>query len=61
MLNKTKFYNLKEKSKTTRDNTKKVVTSPPDIVDMQEMRKDAYYIIKNMHVKPLNGTLKHVP
>ena len=51
----TQKYNI-----TTEDNTKKLVTSPLYIVDMQEKRKEADYIIKKMHVNPINGTLKHV-
>ena len=31
-----------------------------DIVDMQEKIKDAEYIIKKIHVKPINMTLNNV-
>ena len=51
----TQKYNI-----TTEDSTKKVVTSPLDIEDMKEKRKEADYIIKKMHLKSINVTLKHV-
>ena len=38
----------------TEDLANKVVTLPLDIVDLQEKRKDAKYIIRKMHVKPIN-------
>ena len=36
------------------DLTNKVVTSTLDIVDMQEKIKDAEFIIKKIHIKPIN-------
>ena len=44
----------------TKDLTNKVVTSILDIVDMQEKRNDADYIIKQIHVKSIYVTIKHV-
>ena len=44
----------------TEDLTNKVVTSTLDILDMQEERKDAYYIIRKIHVKPISLSIKHV-
>ena len=44
----------------TEDLTNKVVTSTLDIVDMREKRKDAEYIIRKIHIKPINVAIKHV-
>ena len=46
--------------RTKEDLTKKVFTSPLDIVDMHKKRKDAEYIIKKINVKAKNVTIKHV-
>ena len=46
--------------RTTENLTKKVITSPLDIVDMQENRKDEDYIIKKIHVRAINVTIKHM-
>ena len=46
--------------RTTEDLTNKVVTSTLDIVGMQEKRKDAEYIIRKIHVKPINVAIKYV-
>ena len=40
--------------------TSPTVTSTQNIVDVQEKIKDAEYIIKKIHVKPINMVLKHV-
>ena len=42
------------------DLTNKVVTRTLHIVDMQEKIKDTEYMIKMMHVKPINMAVKHV-
>ena len=51
-----KNFIIQKNYRTTEDLTKKVVTSPVDNVDMQEKRKDAEYIFKKSHVKPINVT-----
>ena len=51
---------IQKNYRTTGDLTNKVVTSTLDIVDMQVKIKDAEYIIKKIHVKPINVALKHV-
>ena len=47
---------IQKNYKTTVDPTNKVVASTLDIVDMQEKIKDTEYIIKKIHVKPINVT-----
>ena len=51
---------IQKNYRTTEDLTNKVLTSTLDIVDMQEKRKDAEYIIRKIHVKPINLAIKHV-
>ena len=54
-LKKFKFYN----SDILKNNQKphqKVIISPIYIVDMQEKIKGAHYIIRKIHVKPINVT-----
>ena len=49
---------IQKNYRTTEELTKKN-TSPQYIVNMQEKRKDADYIVKKIHVKPINLTIKH--
>ena len=42
------------------DLTNKVITSTLDVLDMQKKIKDAEYIIKKKHVKPINVALNYV-
>ena len=51
---------IQKNYKTTGDPTNKVATSTLDIVDMQERKKAAEYIIKKIHDKPINVALNHV-
>ena len=51
---------IQKNYRTTEDLTNKVVTSTLDIVDMQEKRKDAEYIIRKIHAEPINVAIKHV-
>ena len=51
---------IQKNHRTTEDLTNKVVTSTLDIVDMREKRKDAEYIIRKIHIKPINVAIKHV-
>ena len=44
----------------TKNLAKNVVTSTLDIVDMQEKRNNTDFIIQQIHVKPINVTIKHV-
>ena len=51
---------LHKNYRATEDLTNKVATSTVDTVDMQEKRKDSEYIIRKIHVKPINVVIKHV-
>ena len=54
------FYNSEKLINTTGDLINKVFTSTLDIVDMQEKIKNAEYIIKQIHVTPINVALNYV-